>query len=272
MSNDLGENYSGWYNIGQGAIWGSQFTVEEETTVNYVQFALVNGSDNPTVVGEEIFANLRQGSVLEDEGPDNVMERFFDDDELSYVIEEGDVSADGLANYITIFFDELTLEPGVVYQAEAESPEVGSDIAFFAVSNGQEGGAGVLFEFADPSGGPQGWFTLGSNVPNIRAGFAGPTSTNNIGELDFFVGQNFPNPVANGSTRISWSLENPEKNIQFSITDNNGRLVYQKDLGDRPAGAQEDIVLDGLNFAAGVYQYGLRIGNQKVVRKMVITK
>ena len=275
MANDQGLAYTGWYNIGQGAIWGSQFMVEEETEVNYVQFVLVDGSDNPTVPGEEVFVNLRQGSVLEAEGPENEMNRFFDEDELSYVIEEGDVSTGGEAIYLTVMFeDPVSLQPGLVYQAEAESPEVGSDIAFFAVSNGQETGAGVLFEFADPSGGPQGWFTLGGNCPNIQAGCAGCDfiGTEELGNLDFFMGQNFPNPVANGSTRISWNLDNPEENIRFSISDNNGKIVYQKDLGDRPAGNQEDIVLDDLRLAAGVYQYGLTIGNQKVVRKMVITK
>ncbi len=273
MSNDGNEGYTGWYNIGQAAIWGNQFTVEEETTVNYIQFGFVDGTNGPTVVGEEVWLNLRQGSVLEDEGPDNVMNRFFGDDDVTYTIEEGDVSTDGLVSYITVMLpEEIDLQPGVVYQAELEVPEVGEDIAFCPVSNGQEGGAGVLYDFIDPSTGPQGWFTLGANTPNVRAGFQGPDNTGDQGSLDFFMGQNFPNPVNEGTTRISWNLMVPAENIVFTVTDNTGRVVYQKDLGDRPAGVQEDIVLDNLDFASGVYQYGLKIGNQQIVRKMVITK
>ncbi|HKK39427.1 MAG TPA: FlgD immunoglobulin-like domain containing protein [Cryomorphaceae bacterium] len=275
MTNDLGEAYSGWYNISQAAIWGNQFTVEEQTEVNYIQFALVDATDDPTVIGEEVFVNLRQGSVLEAEGPDNEMERFFADDELAYVISEGDVSTDGLANYITIFFPDdatITLEPGVVYQAEFEVPEVGAPIATIPVSNRQEAGAGVLYDFLDVSGGPQGWFTLGANTPNVRAGFGAPTSSSDLGSLNFSMGQNFPNPVANGSTRISWELKVAAENVTFAITDNTGKMIYQKDLGDRPAGVQEDIVLDNLKLAAGVYQYGLKVGNNRIVRKMVVTK
>jgi len=275
MANDLNELYTGWYNIGQAAIWGSQFTVEEQTDVNYIQFGFVDGTDGETVIGEEVWLNLRQGSVLETEGPDNVMNRFFGDDEVTYVISEGDVSSGGEMTYITVFFPDegtVTLEPGVVYQAEIEIPEVGEDIAFVPVSNGQEGGAGVLYDFIDPSTGPQGWFTLGANVPNLRAGFSTSINTSDENSLDFYMGQNFPNPVANGSTRISWELLVPAKNVVFSVTDNTGKLVYQKDLGDRPAGVQEDIVLDGLDFASGVYQYGLKIGNQQIVRKMVIAE
>ncbi len=275
MANDLGDGYTGWYNISQAAIWGNQFTVEEETEINYIQFALVDATDDPVVIGEEVFVNFRQGSVLEDEGPDNIMQRFFDEDEISYVIEEGDVSTGGVTNYITLFFPDeqtITLQPGVVYQAEFEVPEVGAPIASIPVSNGQEGGAGVLFDYTDVSSGPQGWFTLGANTPNVRAGFGGPTGTNDLGSIDFSMGQNFPNPVANGSTRISWELKVAAENITFAISDNTGKTIYQKDLGDRPAGVQEDIVLDNLKLAAGVYQYGLKVGNERIVRKMVITK
>lgn len=275
MTNDLGDFYTGWYNISQAVIWGNQFTVEEETEVNYIQFALVDATDDPTVIGEEVFVNLRSGSVLEAEGPENEMQRYFDEDELSYVIQEGDVSIDGEVNYITIFFPEdetVTLEPGVVYQAEFEVPEVGSPIATIPVSNSQEAGAGVFYDFLDVSGGPQGWWTIGANTPNVRAGFSTSVNTNDRGSLNFRMEQNFPNPVANGSTRISWELLESAENVTFNVTDNTGKIIYQKDLGDRPAGVQEDIVLNNLKLAAGVYQYGLKVGNQRIVRKMVITK
>lgn len=269
MANDGGEGYTGWYNdLAQGTIWGNQFTVEEETEINYLQFALVDATDDITQIGEEIFVNFTEGSVLDDE---DEPVRYFDEDELSYIISDGDVSIDGIANYITIMLESnITLVPGVVYQAEVEVPEVGSPIATIPVSNGQEGGAGVLFDFLnDPA--PQ-WFTLGANAPNVRAGFDGPTSTDNVAKLDFSMDQNFPNPVANGSTRISWELRIPAENITFAIFDNTGKMIYQKDMGDRPAGVQEDIVLDNLNLAAGVYQYGIKVGNNRIVRKMVITK
>jgi len=267
MSNDFGDAYTGWFNIGQGTIWGNQFTLEQTEMVNYIQFVLVDGTDSPTQIDEEIFVNLRSGSVFDDEETF----RFFGDEELSYIIEPDAVSTGGVSNYVTIFLDDpVELDANVIYQAEVEVPEVGSDIAFVAISGDQEEAAGVLFDFLnDPA---PAWFTLGTSAPNIQTGYADLTNTNNTGNLDFFLGQNYPNPVANESTRISWSLVNPEENIRFSVIDNTGKIVYQDDLGDRPAGIQEDIVLDDLKLASGVYQYALTIGNQKAVRKMVITK
>ncbi|MEM9050909.1 MAG: T9SS type A sorting domain-containing protein [Bacteroidota bacterium] len=267
MENHGGDSYDGWYTLGQAAIFANQFTLEEEAEVNYIQFMLVDANDEPTQLEEEVFLNLRSGSVFDDE----TTERFFGEDELAYEIMPGDISVDGIATYLTVMFDPITLDPGVLYQAEAESQELGSNYAFFGATFERQIGAGFVFNFLGANG--PAWSGLGDGTPNIHAGFMGPVSTeDNWGRLDFYMGQNFPNPVENGSTRISWRLENPEENISFSIVDNNGKLVYQKDLGDRPAGQQEDIVLDDLRLAAGIYQYGLKAGNQKVVRKMVITK
>jgi hypothetical protein len=274
MANDRGNIYTSWYNDGNANEWSSMFTVEEETEVNYIQFAIINGSEGfPTEPGNEIFLNIGQGSIFEAEGPDNVVETFYGDDDLVYETVEEDISIDTL-NWLTIFFPDdetVTLEPNTVYFTRITVPDYGEDLVIIPMVNQQEVFAGAWLD-VDGEGGTPDLFFFQDLVPAVRAGSTIPTNTENADPLDFYMGQNYPNPIENGSTRISWELQRPAENIQFSITDNTGKLIYQKDLGDRPAGIQEDIILDDLNFAAGVYQYGLKIGNQKIVRKLIIAE
>jgi hypothetical protein len=269
--------------IADDCTWGSQFVYKEGATVDYLAFGLIETATFEsaegvvtiinTIPGEVIYLNIRQGSVLEEEGPDNVMELLFEDDEIEYVIEEGDITTGGTLNWIIIPLPEpITLDPDVIYQAEVTLPIVGEDYCLVAQVSQQEELAGTVFTPDDLSTGPQGWFTLGTEAPALRIGKFGPNSTQEAPSLSFSMGQNFPNPVNSGSTRIGWELQVPAENITFTISDNTGKTIYQKDLGDRPAGVQEDIVLDDLKLAAGVYQYGLKVGNERMVRKMVITK
>ncbi len=283
MANDRGLLTGPATSIADDCTWGSQFVYKEPATVDYLAFALIEtatfeSAEGVTTIinttpGELLYLNIRQGSVLEAEGPDNVMELLFGDDEIEYVIEEADITTGGTLNWIIIPLPEpITLDPDVIYQAEVTLPIVGEDYCLVAQVSQQEELAGTVFTPDDLSSGPQGWFTLGTEAPALRIGKSGPNNTQDRASLNFSMGQNFPNPVANGSTRISWELQVPAENITFTISDNTGKTIYQKDLGDRPAGVQEDIILDNLKLAAGVYQYGLKVGNERIVRKMVVTK
>jgi len=285
MANDRGDLDGPRTNIADDCTWGNQFVYKEPTVIEYISFAMSatatfeSAEGVVTIInttpGELLYLNVRQGSVLEEEGPDNVMDLLYGEDEIEYVIDEADISIDGtgLLNWIIIPLPEpLLVEADVVYQAEVTLPIVGEDFCLISQISRQEVLAGTVNTPADPSDGPQGWYTLGDEAPAIRLGTFGPTNTQNRADLSFSLGQNYPNPVADGSTRIGWELEVPAENITFTISDNIGKTIYQKDLGDRPAGVQEDIVLDNLKLASGVYQYGLKVGNERIVRKMVITK
>jgi len=287
MANDRDLLVGAAPNFYDDVIWGNQFLYKEATTIEYIAFAMIDEATfesaegvtttYSTIPGELLYLNIRQGSVLEEIGPDNEMELLFGDDEIEYVIEEDDITTGGTMNWIIIPLPEpLMVDPDVVYQAEVTLPIVGEDFCLIAQVNQQEALAGTILIVADPEDpevSPQGWNTLGEDAPALRLGRFGPASAQNQASLNFSLGQNYPNPVvANGSTRIGWELQVPADNITFTISDNTGKTIYQKDLGDRPAGIQEDIILDDLNLAAGVYQYGLKVGNDRIVRKMVITK
>lgn len=91
----------------------------------------------------------------------------------------------------------------------------------------------------------------------------------NVGDQDFRLSQNFPNP-AGSVTEITYTL--PEKSVvQLSIFDLNGREVLKLLEGEQDLGThfiRADV--SGLN--SGVYFYRLMAGQYNETRRMVITK
>lgn len=272
MATDLGTDWATYYpTLGEDVIWGNRMMFEQETEINYIQFGILSTDDAPSQPGDVVYLNMRTGSVLEEEGGENVMNRLFGDNEIEYVLAEDEFTTSEQTIWITMELPEpVTVSPGVIYQGEIEIPVIGEDYLWVPFSNQQSSIVGVLLEYGDLSTGPQGWWTLGGNVPHIRLGYNSALGVDGPSDLTFKLGQNYPNPT-NGNTRIDWELLEPANDVQFRITDINGRVVYQEDLGNRPAGVQESLDLN-LNLAAGNYQYALQVGNEVIVRKMVITK
>jgi hypothetical protein len=274
MANDLGDDWATYYpTLGQNVTWGARFVMEEEQTFNYIQFAVVDAAEGPTQPGEIVYLNVRTGSVFAAAGGGNTLELLFGEEDIEYIIEEDEISSGGDVVWITKFFpdnESITLPTDVIVQGEVNIPSGEAGIVWVPMSNQQEVLSGSLFDFEESSSGPQGWWSLGGNVPLIRLGESASVGIDGPSDLEFKMGQNYPNPTT-GNTRIDWELLVPAQNVQFSITDINGKTVYQKDLGDRPSGVQEPIELD-LNLAAGNYQYGLTIGNQRIVRKLVVVR
>lgn len=272
MATDLGTDWATYYpTLGEDVIWANRMMFEQETEINYIQFGILSTDDAPSQPGDVVYLNMRTGSVLEEEGGDNVMNRLFGDNEIEYVLTEDEFTTSEQTIWITMELPEpVTVSPGVVYQGEIEIPVIGEDYLWVPFSNQQSSFVGLLFEYGDVSTGPQGWWTLGGNVPHIRLGYSTALGVDGPSDLTFKLGQNYPNPT-NGNTRIDWELLEPANDVQFRITDINGRVVYQEDLGNRPAGVQESLDLN-LNLAAGNYQYALQVGNEVIVRKMVVTK
>lgn len=269
------DQYSGAYADADDNEFFNMFTVVNSQEINYIQFALLDRTDLQNEPGEEIFLNIGEGELW---GDDDEFPTFFGVEDIAYEIEAESVTQlndDQIMQWITVMLPDdevVTLEPGITYFTSLLVPPSSETepIAVVAVMGGQENAAGAWVNYDEPGGAVQ--FALGDIVHAVRSGFMGPDNTRNYGPLNFSMAQNFPNPVANGSTRISWELLEAGENISFSITDNTGKTIYSKDLGDRPAGVQEDIVLDDLKFAAGIYQYGINVGNQRIVRKMMVTE
>ncbi len=273
MASDLDTDWTTYYpTLGENAIWASRVMFENEDQVNAIQFGILNTDDAPSSPGDVCYLNMRRGSVLEAEGEDNEMFRYFDEEEVEYVLTEADFTTSEVTTWITMIIDNdgVDVEPGVVYQAELEIPALGESYLWIPFSNGQSEYTGLLFDYYEQSGGPQGWWTLGQNNPHLRLGFSGSVGTDERSDLNFKMDQNFPNP-SNGTTSVKWELLEPANNVDFFITDVTGKIVYSKSFGSRPAGVQEQMNLS-LDLPAGTYQYALQIGNQRLVRKMIVTK
>jgi hypothetical protein len=83
------------------------------------------------------------------------------------------------------------------------------------------------------------------------------------------LGQSIPNPT-NGLTTIRYTLENAG-DVQLDIFDVTGKLVMSFDRGQQNAGNHQ-VEFDAANLQAGVYFYTLNVNDNKISRRLVVTK
>ncbi len=260
----------------------TRFMFNEEETIEYITFAITNSSlPAENVVFESVFLNIIEGSFLDDPGPNNVIDTLFTD-EIEYFITDTDVlsNADNGLQFVTVFLEDpitlepapITAEPGKIYSPVLRIPESNEDFLWVVVHNNRARWSSLGAENATTP--DASLFSMGNLVFALRMGRPAEDESinvNNVDRLNFNLGQNFPNPTSN-DTRIPWELFEPAQNVQFMMHDMQGRVVVQKDLGDRAPGVQEDIIINTGSLAAGMYQYSLQIGNNRGVRKMMVTK
>ncbi|MEO9533387.1 MAG: T9SS type A sorting domain-containing protein [Crocinitomicaceae bacterium] len=86
---------------------------------------------------------------------------------------------------------------------------------------------------------------------------------------NFNIGQNAPNPFDNTSI-INYTLEEAA-NVSVEFVDAAGKVVKSINNGVQTSGSYQ-IDLSGSDFAEGVYFYTFTIGEQKVTKRMVVTK
>lgn len=107
-------------------------------------------------------------------------------------------------------------------------------------------------------------------IPMVRPAFAEEVSIAEATISDRVkLGQNVPNPV-HDITTIAYELISPEY-VKFEILDLTGKVVMEMDEGLRTAGLHR-IELNNDNLNAGIYYYSIIIDNDRLTKKMVITK
>jgi len=148
--------------------------------------------------------------------------------------------------------------------------EVGAHAAYVKILDSVEVTDGILdLHFAAAKKEPvlNGLVIEASTATGVRELHTGPKQ--------FYLAQNFPNPF-NAATTIRFSLASEER-IQFQVIDLLGNVVYQKDLGLRPAGKHEfsweAVNTFGKPLNSGIYFYTLG-GKEKrlAARKLVLLK
>lgn len=82
------------------------------------------------------------------------------------------------------------------------------------------------------------------------------------------LGQNSPNPAV-GDIIINYELEKAAKNIRLMVYDATGRLAADFNEGERTKG-RHSVKLHSGQLSPGTYFYSLRVGDQGMVKKMVV--
>ncbi|WP_027420078.1 T9SS type A sorting domain-containing protein [Crocinitomix catalasitica] len=180
-----------------------------------------------------------------------------------------DITNDDLGGTIKLFFeDPIDVEAGdvvLVLAGHYGAPDVG-----FSTAQAVE--EGTLLGYTDA-----GLFRLlNPNAIMVRLDFEeeydeedpGDGAVENISAA-FNISQNIPNPF-NANTRINYSLLEAG-NVSIEFVDVTGKLVQSINKGVQSAG-DYNVVVDGTNFAEGIYFYTFTVGNEKITKRMVVTK
>jgi len=261
---------------GQDIISGTRYSFsagDANRAITKVRFALNDESIDG--VGEQIFLNVRTGSVLEEENEDNPMNLFFsynedDDDAVIYEVDEDELSPTSTPVWIEVTLPSAVLiEPGLIYQAEMRLPLFGEELVFLGTTSTRKASSSVLLDFDDLSTGPQGWYFFGGSVYNLSFGTELITSVSDISyESGIKLTQNFPNPVVD-NTRIQFQLDEAAA-VTFEVFDITGKLVYSEDRGNVPALTNQVVDFNRAGLAAGTYTYGVVTESERLTRKMII--
>lgn len=260
--------------LGQDVIFANRFAYNETDAtalaITHIEYVLSGSPNGPTQIGEPFYLNIRSGSIFEAEGPQNVMTRYFGDDECEVITEAGTLSSGATINWLSYEFPSAVLiDPNTIYQGEIQVPASGGNIVIPAASNLQEDGCSGLYDFAAPSAGPQGWFSLGTNAAMIRFRTNSISSVNNISyESGIKVTQNWPNPF-NNETNIQYQLDQTG-NVTFEVYDVAGKLVYIENLGLRSAMSVNVFSFQKRTLEAGIYTYSIVTNGERVTRKMIV--
>lgn len=92
-------------------------------------------------------------------------------------------------------------------------------------------------------------------------------STNNVNSTDLFVNQSYPNPTT-GMAYVNVSIKKAG-NINVIVTDMLGKIVYS-DVQSNVVAGTSTIALNTAKWNAGIYNYTITSGSQKVSKKMIV--
>ncbi|MEM9050910.1 MAG: T9SS type A sorting domain-containing protein [Bacteroidota bacterium] len=282
MQND-GNQYQIFYpDLAEDVIWGHRFVFDEIDVVNdmfitHVEFALAGTEQAMSQPDEEIFVNVGTGNVFVGDATDlDAVDRFFDEDELPYVIAEEELTTSGALNWISYELPTpILVTPGEIYQAELFVPEIGSDLAFPCHSSDQELGASAIWIFADGDWGGTGTadepsYDGASTCLRFRTQDQGALNLNEAitYESGIKLVQNYPNPVVD-NTKIQFQLDEASP-VTFQVFDITGKLVHQEDLGNVARLEARVIDFNASEFATGTYTYSIVTETERVSRNMTI--
>lgn len=238
-----------------------------------------------TVLNQLVYFNLRRGSVLkETSNPATFTSVFFnsedplfyDDISLEFQITQDDLwnpEVDEEFNWATFEFPTpILVNPSFVYQAELRVPFAPSGIVYQPVGVTDEPYGSVRYDFNNGS-----WEALGDTANGVGVLLPIRLITQNPGtigleKVSFENGlelvQNYPNPFREETT-IQFRT-NKTSQIELQVRDLSGKLVFNKNMGNIPAGIPATYHFQRGELAAGTYTYTIISDGFQLSRKMAI--
>lgn len=274
------ETYGGAYvNDGENRIFGTAYSVSHSAIITHIEAVFLYSEDfAETVVGTDIYFNVRYGSVLEENpgNPETSTIVFFDsdnpleysDDDLKWTIEEEDLwIADSGEPYTWVSLELPTpvlIYPGEVYQAEYRIPASNSEYVFSpAPANDHEKYASFMY-----NGDEEQWISLSNNAMPVRFRTNSYWSVEEKSDNGVSLGQNYPNPFLE-YTDIKFELENTEHAF-FELRDLTGKVVQTEYLGNISAKTENTYRLEKVGLSAGVYTYSVVTPSGVSTKKLTI--
>ena len=237
-------------NTGAPLTIGNVFNIFADGTVGAVSIRI---TDDATNDGQIMFAQV----MIYDAGLD---EYVYADVTPDYTVSGGD-----LGSYVKLYFDN------------AIQVSAGDDILVLAGHYG--GGTELRFGLSSAtdeqtvlgytSGAATPFFLSSPSAVMMTLDMRDFTSIEDAPVNNFNIGQNAPNPFDNTSI-INYTLEEAA-NVSVEFVDAAGKVVKSINNGVQTSGAYQ-INLSGNDFAEGVYFYTFTIGEQKITKRMVVTK
>ena len=109
-------------------------------------------------------------------------------------------------------------------------------------------------------------YTFEQHVFTYKITAASQTSVNEIGNTDFTLTQNQPNPFTE-TTTINYQLSKPANKVALSIFDVRGVKVYESSESNQKSGSYS--VDLNAKFTPGVYFYSLTVDGARITKKMI---
>jgi hypothetical protein len=237
-------------NTGNPLLIGNVMDIFGDAELNAVDLAVSANADN---IGQLIFAQLM----------------IFDADGGAFVYEaqteDHTITADENGGFIKLYFEEeIPLEAGQSILILA-GHYGGDDEVEFRTAQGVEEQTVLGYT----SGASDPFFLSSPSAIMVRLDFEDYGLGINDEVANLAVSQNMPNPF-NANSIINYSL-NEAANVSIDFVDVTGKLVRSINKGNQTAGDYV-VTIDGNDFAEGVYFYTFTIGNEKVTKRMVVTK
>jgi hypothetical protein len=267
-------------NMEEDCIHANRFVYSEyeagDRVITAIEFAL----QDETLPESEIYLNIRKGSVLEAEGPDNDITPIYsyeedDPEALIYETEADGSDLSATSTPVWVRFDlpePLLIEANEIYQAEIFIPLFGEPTVRVGATTGRGPLRSVFLTVSVPNDAedsPNGWYAWGTPQYAIRLVTASTVSTEDyVVDNGIEMLPNFPNPFAQ-STTIQFKLQETS-NTRLEVFDITGKLVYEQNYGTLAGGSVNMFEFNRNGLAPGIYTYSIVTDNGRLSRKMTI--